>query len=437
MRRGITVAAIAGVLALTATACGGDSGGGGGDSSGKKAAEDPRSVSGSITWWDTSNEAEGPTYDKLIAAFQAEYPKIKVNRTSVSFDQAEQKFKTAAQSGKGAPDVIRTDVGWSAGFANLGYLQPLDGTPALDGAEDFLPGPLSTAKWNNETVGVPQVTDTLALLYNKKVFKDAGIAAPPATWDEFIAAAKTIKKKTGVTGTQLNPEGYFSLPFLHGEGADMLDVDGKKITVNSAEGVRAMETALKLAGSDVALKPATTDGYVAAQTSFKAGEVAMILNGPWSVSDSYAGKAFKDKDNLGIANVPGGSAGKAGAPIGGHNYSVYRGSKNKDASYLFVRFMASKKSQELTAKEINTLPTRKSAYTAEVTADPAKKAFQQALTVARPRPVIPGVGDLFVAFDQHYVKILRGDVSPKDGLDALAKEWNSKLLKDYTTTTTG
>ncbi|MEO3973083.1 extracellular solute-binding protein [Streptomyces sp. CAU 1734] len=430
MRRGMTVAAIAGVLALTATACG-DDGGGSGDSSGRKAAEDPQSVSGSITWWDTSNEAEGPTYDKLVKAFRAEYPKIKVTRTSVSFDQAEQKFKTAAASGRGAPDVMRTDVGWSAGFAHLGFLQPLDGTPALENPGDFLPGPLSTAKWKGVTFGVPQVTDTLGLLWNKKIFAEAGITEPPATWDEFIATAKTIKKRTGVTGTQLNPEGYFSLPFLYGEGGDMLDVGGEKITVNSPAAVRGMETALKLAQSDVALKPATTDGYVAAQTAFKDGRIAMIINGPWSVTDTYGGKAFKDKADLGIAHVPAGSAGAAAAPIGGHNYSVYRGSKNKDAAYLFVKFMSSAKSQELTATEINTLPTRKSAYTAAVTADPAKKAFQESLAISRARPVIPGVGDLFVAFDQHYVKILRGDVSPEEGLNALAKEWNSKLLKNY------
>ncbi|WP_240135924.1 extracellular solute-binding protein [Streptomyces sp. MUM 178J] len=429
MRKGISVAALVGALALTATACGDN--GGASDSSGKKAAEDPKSVSGSITWWDTSNEAEGPAYDTLIEQFEAEYPKIKVNRTSVSFDQAEQKFKTAAQNGKGAPDVIRTDVGWSAGFANLGYLQPLDGTPALDNADDFLEGPMSTAKFNGETVGVPQVTDTLGLLYNKEIFKKAGISKPPATWDELIETAKTIKKKTGVAGIQLNPEGYFSLPFLYGEGADMLDVENKKITVNSPEAVKGMETALKLVQSDVALKPATTDGYVAAQTSFKDGKAAMTINGPWSVSDDYSGKAFQNKDNLGIAPIPAGSSGKAGAPIGGHNYSVYRGSANKDAAYLFVKFMSSAKSQEFTAKEINTLPTRKSAYTDAVTSDPAKKAFQEALAVSKARPVIPGVGDLFVAYDQHYVKILRGDVSPKEGLDALAKEWNTKLLKDY------
>ncbi|MFG2191276.1 extracellular solute-binding protein [Streptomyces sp. NPDC048639] len=429
MRRGISIAAVAGVLALAATACGGDNGDGGGD--GSRAAKDPGSVTGTVTWWDTANEAEGPTYEKLVKDFEAEYPKIKVKRVPVSFDAAEQKFKTAAQSGKGAPDVIRTDVGWSAGFANLGYLQPLDGTPALAHERDFLTGPLSAAKWKGETVGVPQVTDTLGLLYNKDILKKAGVEKPPATWEEFVETAKTVKKKTGVAGTQLNPEGYFSLPFLYGEGGDMLDTKGKKITVNSPEAVKGIETAVDMVKSGVSLKPASTDGYVAAQTSFKDGKVAMVVNGPWSVADDYTGKAFKDKKNLGIAPIPAGTSGKGAAPIGGHNYSVYRGSQNKDAAYLFVKFMSSAKSQEFTATEINTLPTRKSAYTADVTADPAKKAFQDALATSKSRPVIPGVGDLFVAFDQHYVKILRGQATPKAGLDALAEEWKSKLIEDY------
>ncbi|MGP3924127.1 extracellular solute-binding protein [Streptomyces sp. 8N616] len=429
MRRGISVAAVAGVLALAATACGGDSGGSGGD--GSKAAKDPGSVSGTVTWWDTSNEAEGPAYDKLVKDFSAKYPKIKVKRVPVSFDAAEQKFKTAAQSGKGAPDVMRTDVGWTAGFANLGYLQPLDGTAALEGADDFLPGPMSTAKYKGQTVGVPQVTDTLGLLYNKEIFKKAGIEKPPATWDEFIETAKTIKKKTGIAGTQLNPEGYFSLPFIYGEGGDMLDVKGKKITVNSPEAVKGVKTALEMVKSGVSLKPATTDGYVNMQTAFKDGKVAMVVNGPWSTAEDYTGKAFKDKDNLGIAPIPAGSTGKGAAPIGGHNYTVYRGTKNLDAALLFVKFMTSAKSQEYTATELGTLPTRTSAYTQEVTADPVKKAFQDALATSKARPAIPGVGDLFVAFDQHYVKILRGQATPKAGLDALAEEWKSKLIKDY------
>ncbi|MFF3762550.1 extracellular solute-binding protein [Streptomyces sp. NPDC001922] len=431
MRRGISVAAVAGVLALAATACGGETADTGGD--GSKAAKDPGNVSGTVTWWDTSNEAEGPAYGKLIADFEKKYPKIQVKRVPVSFDAAEQKFKTAAQAGKGAPDVMRTDVGWTAGFANLGLLQPLDGTVALDGKADYLPGPLSTARYKGQTVGVPQVTDTLGLLYNKELFKKAGISKPPATWEEFAETAKKIKKKTGVAGTQLNPEGYFSLPFVYGEGGDMLDVGNKKITVNSPEAVKGIETALKMVKSGVSLKPATTDGYVNMQTAFKDGKVAMVVNGPWSTAEDYTGKAFEDKKNLGIAPIPAGSSGKGAAPIGGHNYTVYRGTKNLDASLLFVKFMTSRKSQEYTATELGTLPTRTSAYTAAVTADPVKKAFQDALATSKARPAIPGVGDLFVAYDQHYVKILRGQMSPKAGLDALAEEWQTKLIKDYKT----
>ena len=93
--------------------------------------------------------------------------------------------------------------------------------------------------------------------------------------------------------------------------------------------------------------------------------------------------------------------------------------------------MTSAKSQEYTATRLGTLPTRKSAYTQQVLADPVKKAFQGALATSKSRPMIPGVCDLFVTYDQYYVKILRGQLSPKAGLDALAKDWQTKLLNDY------
>lgn len=119
MRRGISIAAAVTVIALTATACGGSDGN---SSSKPKAAGD---ISGTITYWDTSDAAtEAPTYKALIKKFEAKYPKIKVNYQSVPFSDVEQKFKSAAKSGKGAPDVVRTDVGLMAEYASLGYIAP-------------------------------------------------------------------------------------------------------------------------------------------------------------------------------------------------------------------------------------------------------------------------------------------------------------------------
>lgn len=429
MRRGMTAAATVVALALAATACGGS------DGTAKASRKNPKDISGSVTWWDTSNEAEGPAYEALVAAFNKKYPKVKVKRVAVPFDQAQQKFKTAAQAGKGAPDVLRSEVGWTPGFASLGYLQPLDKTPAVDGWSDYLPGPAQGAEYNGKTYAVPQVTDTLGLLYNKAVLKKAGVESAPKSWADIEAAAKKIRDKVpGVTATYVNPDSYFAWPFLYGEGSDLVDTKQKKITVNSPEAVKGIEAAVHLIKSGAAPKPDTTEGYNNMQVGMASGKIAMIVNGPWAVADILKGKAFRNsKGNLGIAPIPAGGSGSSGAPTGGHNLAVYAGSKNLDASYLFVRFMNSPENQATVATKNGTMPTRTSAYTDEVTADPVKKAFKEALDSAKPRPPLPQGGDLFADFAQNYAKILRGELSAKAGLDATAKAWKQKFLKGYAT----
>ncbi|MEV4434499.1 extracellular solute-binding protein [Streptomyces sp. NPDC049555] len=429
MRRGISVAALVGALALTATACGG---GGGDKSDGAQAASDPGSVSGTITWWDTSDATnEAPAFKKLVADFEAKYPKIKVEYVNVPFDQAQQKFKTAAATGKGAPDVLRSDVGWTPGFAQLGYLKDLTGTPALDNSGDFLEGPLKNAAYQGKTYGVPQVTDTLGLLYNKELFQKAGVEKAPTTWQEVKEAAAKIKDRAGAEGIGLSPDSYYSLPFLYGEKSDMVDAAAKKITISSAASLKGIETAVDLVKSGAAPKPAGTDGYNALKTDFKNGKLAMLVDGPWATKEIFGGDAYKSRENLGIAPVPAGSTGTAGAPVGGHNLVVYAGSKNFDASYLFTKFMTEAAQEESVSNAIGVLPTRKSAYSKTVLADPVRSAYYQALAKAHPRPPIPQGGDLFTEWLQHYTKILTLKEEPKAGLAATAKAWQSTLLKDY------
>jgi arabinogalactan oligomer/maltooligosaccharide transport system substrate-binding protein len=421
---------MAAAIVLGATACGGGSGSGGTQDSGK--AKDPAQVSGTVTYWDTSDaKVEAPAYKALIAAFEAKYPKIKVNYQNVDFTTVEQKFKTAAQSGKGAPDVIRTDVGLIPEYASLHYIAPLDGTPALTGTSDFVAGPLNTTKYDGKSYAVPSVTDTLGLLYNKDLFAKAGITAPPTTWDEMVADAAKVKAKVpGVAGTYMNPDAYFLLPFLFGEGADLADPAAKKVTVNSPAAVKAVTEAKKIYDTS-SLKIDFANAYDNMQTSFKTGKVAMLIQGPWSVGDDLTGPAFKGKDNLGYAPVPAGSTGKALAPTGGQDLAVYQGSRNLDAAYLFTQFMTSTASQEQIALKNGTLPTRTSAYTAAVLKSPQIAGFKPILDTARPRVALPQVGSLFTPLQQQYIKILQGKTSVQDGLDAAAKDFG-KLLPDFT-----
>ncbi|MFE6362534.1 extracellular solute-binding protein [Streptomyces sp. NPDC057806] len=420
MRRGIAATALVASLALAATACGGD-----GDSGDK--ADGPVT----LTWWDTSNATnEAPTYKALVKEFEAANKGIKVKYVNVPFDQAQNKFDTAAGS-KGAPDILRSEVGWTPAFAKKGFFLPLDGTEALADESKFKPNLIEQAKYEGKTYGVPFTTDTLALVYNKELFEKAGVEAPE-TWDDLKKAAATIKDKTGVDGYWGSTQAYYAQSFLHGEGTDTVDAEGKKITVNSAEAKKAYGTWLDLFdGKGLHKADTTADAYAHIQEAFVSGKVASIIQGPWEITNFYKGSAFKDKGNLGIAKVPAGSAGQ-GAPTGGHNLAVYAGSDEakQKAALKFVNFMTSAKAQETIALKNNTLPTRDDAYSVKVVADPGIAGYQDVLAVAQPRPALPEYSSLWGPVDTELLAIAGGKKSLDEGLSS-AETAIAKLVPDF------
>ncbi|MFJ9037552.1 extracellular solute-binding protein [Streptomyces sp. NPDC102406] len=422
MRRGIAATAVVASLALAATACGGS------DDDGGKASGPT-----TITWWDTSNATnEAPTYKALVKDFEKANPDVKVKYVNVPFDQAQNKFDTAAGA-SGAPDVLRAEVGWTPAFAKKSYLLPLDGTEALADQDKFQASLVEQARFEGKTYGVPLVTDTLALVYNKALFQKAGITKAPTTWAELKSAAAKIKDKTGADGYWGSTAGYYAQPFLFGEGTDTVDATGKKITIASAEAKKGLTDWQGLFdGKGLHKADATADAYAHIQDAFVNGKVASIVQGPWEITNFYKGSAFKDKANLGIATVPAGSTGKAGAPTGGHNLSVYAGSDkaHQSASLKFVKWMTSAKTQEQIALKNSTLPTRADAYTAKVTADPGIAGYQKVLTAARPRPELPEYSSLWTPMDQELPKVATGKEPLDKGLGTLETAF-AKLVPDF------
>ncbi|MDX3715245.1 extracellular solute-binding protein [Streptomyces europaeiscabiei] len=420
MRRGIAATALVASIALTASACGGSDSG--------DSADGPVT----ITWWDTSNATnEAPTYKALVKEFEAANKDIKVKYVNVPFDQAQNKFDTAAGA-TGAPDILRSEVGWTPAFAKKGFFLPLDGTDALKDQDKFQPSLIKQAQYDGKTYGVPFVTDTLALVYNKELFEKAGVEAPK-TWEDLKKAAATVKDKTGVDGYWGSTQAYYAQSFLYGDGTDTVDVAAKKITVNSAEAKKAYGTWLDLFdGKGLHKADTTADAYAHIQDAFVNGKVASIIQGPWEITNFYNGEAFKDKANLGIATVPAGTSGKAGAPTGGHNLSVYAGSDKakQEASLKFINFMTSAKSQETIALKNSTLPTRDDAYTTAVKADPGIAGYQTVLAAAQPRPELPEYSSLWGPLDTELLAIAGGKESLDKGLGN-AETAIAKLVPDF------
>jgi arabinogalactan oligomer/maltooligosaccharide transport system substrate-binding protein len=407
MRPKATVTAALGLVgALAAAGCGGGAGN-----------------ANEVVFWDTSGSSESAAFSE-IATECGRTGGYQVRVETVAFDQALNNYKTAAQGGQG-PDVLRADVGWVAQLAQAGLIQDLSGTPLAADTADFLAAPLESTKYQGKTYGVPQVTDTLALFYNKKQLADAGVT-PPKTWDELKAVAP---KLGGDRALFINNDEYYALPFIYTFGGDLVDTESRMITVNSPEAVRGVQVAKDLIDAGAARTALDQpNSYTSMKAAFTAGEVAMVIDGPWAVSEFTESEQFADLANLGIAPVPGSAT---PSPVGGHDYVIRQGSDATETSTKFVQCMSSADNQAKIAAKLGLLPTRRSAYDVpEVAQNPVVSAFRPLASNTHDRPWIPENSELLEPLQTAYADILAGRKTVQAALDETARTYKS-VLTDY------
>lgn len=424
MRRGITATALVAALALAATACGSDDKS---DGSSKSSGE----LSGTVTWWDTSTVgSEDKVFKKIAEDFEKQHPKVDVKYVNVPFGEAQNKFKNAAQSGSGAPDVIRSEVAWTPEFADLGYLAPLDGTPALQKADDFLKQAAASTKYNGKTYAVPQVIDSMGIFYNKKIFKEACCRGS----HHRRPAEDRLQEDQG-KDRQDRPVPARRRRVL----VPVLPVRRGRRPRRRVHQVRHRRQPRGRQGDEGRQGPRRLrcgqdrrDGRL--------GEHAVVLQGRQGRHDHQRpvgrrrhlqpARSSRTRPTWASPRSRPSSAAQ-GAPQGGHNLAVYAGSKNLDASYAFVDYMTSTKTQAQVTKELNLLPTRTSAYSEEAVVDNEIVGFfKPVVETAVERPWIPETGSLFAPLVTEYTKVLTGQTTPEKAAKATGDSYR-KLLKGW------
>jgi arabinogalactan oligomer/maltooligosaccharide transport system substrate-binding protein len=379
-----------------------------------------------LTFWQTMNEEETATLKGIVNAFQKANPSIQVRMVTVPFDQAQQRYATAAQAGK-APDVLRAEIAWIADYAARGFLADLSKKVPASDRRDFLPAPFAYGVYAGKTWAVPQVTDAPALLYNKAQFRQNNVAVP-RTMTQLVAACAKFEAGKGIF---LRGDAYFVQPWIWAFGGGLLNPLKKEILIARRGSITGFTQYINLFRHSCAFQNKDfANDYTNMQTAFKNGQVAMIVNGPWATADILSGPAFRNRSNLGIAPVP--RAASQGSPVGGHSYVISRNSKNQDDAYKFISFLSAAKNQGTLAAKNNLLPTRRSAYNLPaVKRNAIISAFLKQMLVARNRPVIPQGGQIYTDFTPNVQKALTGDVTSAEALVAVANAWKQKLFPAY------
>jgi multiple sugar transport system substrate-binding protein len=420
-----TSKAASGLVALLAlgaalAGCGGSSGGDDGST---------------VTVWHGYTDVEAKAISKQVKQWNADHPKEKVR---------------LVYNGGNDNTLQKTVAGFTAGnYPDIGYQfgssaaqlarQPklVDLTSKVKSAdfdwEDFYPSERQAATVDGKVLGVPALVDNLSLVYNKAMFKAAGVPEPTAdwTWEDFrSAAAKLTDPATKTYGWAYVNDGsedtvWRYLPLLWQAGGEMLSSDNKKAAFNSEAGLSALELLRDMAVKDKSVYLDTGNGNYL--NLFNSGKIAMLWTGPWDLS------SINPDIKYGVTLLPG-KDGNHETISGPDLYMAFDHSKGRSETAIkFMTWLTSAPVHLEFAIATGDLPLRESesklpAYKEFLAKYPANEVFVENLdNVKHVRPNIASYSEVSTALGQMVQSVLIGKADPQEALDAASDQVSSAL----------
>jgi raffinose/stachyose/melibiose transport system substrate-binding protein len=327
------------------------------DEGGEEVAAEPVT----ITWWHIQTAPDqAALWQELADEYMAANPNVTIEITVLENEAFKTRLTTVLQ-GNDPPDIFQS---WGGGamneYAEAGLLKDITADLDTDGWRDtFSPGALGMYAYNGVNYGVPRDAGIVGFWYNTELFAQAGIAAPPATWEELLADIQLLKD-AGITPIALGEGDKWPGAFWWEYLATRVGGQDAFVAAASGEGaftdepfVRAGEMLQEL----VALEPFQPD-FLTFTWPQEAGlmgngEAAMDLMGQWAPGafreNSASGEGLGDLAGwFPFPAIEGGAGGDADGVGGGNGFVV--GINAEPEAVDFLKFISSVDSQRAQAE---------------------------------------------------------------------------------------
>jgi multiple sugar transport system substrate-binding protein len=302
---------------------------------------------------------------------------VTIEREAVPGDTLIQKVLQQSSS-KTLPDVLMLDNPDLQQIAATGALTPLDEFGLS--ADGYAQGVVDASTYEGRLYGLQPITNTIGLFYNKDLLAEAGVT-PPRTWDELRNAAKKLTqgKQYGIAfSAPANFEGTWQfLPFMWSNGGNEKDIA-------TPQTAAALQLLVDLVNDGSASKSVVNWTQADVNDQFKAGNAAMMINGPWQFPVLNAEKSL----NYDVVPTPAPEPGATVvSPLGGETWTVPQtGDKaRQQKAAKIVECLNSDENQLLQAERRQTVPTKTALQDKFVAQQPSMKAFSELVKTARAR----------------------------------------------------
>lgn len=310
-----------------------------------------------LTWWGLW-EPES-VVAPVIAKFESEHPDITISYRMESLTDYRERLQAALTRGEG-PDIMRVHATW---LPMLGS-EVAPASPEQFSVDEFKDQFYSVAATdlvrNNAVVGVPLMTDGLAMFVNNDIFS-ATSSAVPTNWDDFrkVAFRLTKRDETGRI-TQAGAAMGTATNVMH--WSDILAVLMLQNSVDLAKPDAAIDAKGRNLGAD-ALKFYTifaTEDRVWDESlppdlvAFGNGTVAMMFAPSWQIFEILR---INRQLNFSVHPIPQLTQAR---PVTWAHYwaeAVSRRSKHQDAAWTFLKFLSSSEALQIMYTEATKIRT--------------------------------------------------------------------------------
>lgn len=371
-----------------------------------------------LTLWHTLGVG-GVEERKLVEAindFEQSHSGVNVQVTRIPYAQNLAQFINASQAGE-SPDVVRVS---DSELGKMGDVR-VNRQPILeDLSAHFTPmekreyalSALAPMRVNGRLLALPASGGSLALVYNKTLFDDAGVAYPEDTWttDDLLFAAEQLSRGD-VKGIAIPLKwSYWLLPFLSGFGGPLFD--GDLPLFDSADHARGLEFYLDLHRAYGVAAP--TSSPESMTTAFQRARAAMVIDGVWNYQ-TYADAGV----DMGVALLPTVSqTNRRMRPLGSYfGWAVSKTAADKLLAAKLVQWLSSAEVQKRLAIDALVPPSsRRLQHDTDIQSAPVY-GFMRQSQFTEQIPTNRGASQIYLHFDTALELVSSGDLTAEEALE--------------------
>lgn len=297
------------------------------------------------------------TLQQMVDAFETANPGVTVEITSLPWGQAFEKLATMV-SGGDIPDVVEMPDTWLALYGGSGQLSSLeDRIAAWDHGSTLTEKTLAMGRQAGEAYMIPYGFYLRAMFYNKKLLAEAGVAEPPKTMDEFMAASEAVSKLDGKYGYCLRggpggANGWVMMAATMNGSNEFFTPEGQS-RINEPGSVAGIQFLIDMYQKGYAPKDSVNWGFNEIVAGFYSGTCAFLDQDP----DALIGIAERmPAEDFAVIPMPVGPADKAFPTIGFAGWSVFKASEHQDEAWNLVAALSTPEANATWAKRVGVIP---------------------------------------------------------------------------------